>query len=763
MRRIGIFLLSLCFAYPVLGQKVGLVLSGGGAKGAVHIGIIKALEDNDIPIDYIAGTSIGAIVGSLYAIGYSPEEMLELFLSDDFYYWQTGKVEDIYQNYFRKAADQPDFMRIMVPIRDSGDIKKSLLPMNLVNPIQMNQAFLQLYSQANAQCDEDFDNLFVPFLCVASDIYNKRAKIFRSGPLEDAVRASMTFPLVFKPIYRDSVPLFDGGIYNNFPVKPMKAAFHPDFIIGSSVAGSSKKKRPEQMDMYDMVENMVMQQTVYDVAPEDGIMMHTYIDDVSLLDFDKSRRLYELGYKQTLELIDSIKSRVNREVPKEEVVERRIFYKENLPPLRFRNIFITGINAAQKQYIESQIHREKDNFFSIKEYKRTYFMLLANSKIKEIFPSAVYDPEHNVFDLYLDIIIKDEIGIAFGGNVSSMSANQLYLGLTYQSLAEVASSLSLNLQVGNTYTGAALNTRIELPTPRPIDITASLVHNYHKYFESEKLFIDSEVSTFIHQRETYGKIGIGFPITHRSKIDLNVGYGRMDDKYYKQQGTLWGSIFDQSIYKLFYSGFMYRLSTTDAKQYPLKGRKHHVYVQYMNGVEQFVAAGVRGTAQEIPMKWIQADGYLQNMHSVSNHFNFGYVLQGVFSTKNLLSNYAASVLQAPAYSPTPHSMLVFNEAFRAYQFAAAGVIPIYKLNQTFHLQGDFHGFMPIWPVLRGENDVAVKGELFSKPAWLGEISLVARLPFLNISLFANHYSHPKNNWNVGLNIGYLIFGQKFIP
>ena len=71
-------------------QKVGLVLSGGGAKGAVHIGIIKALEDNDIPVDYIAGTSIGAIVGSLYAAGYSPEEMLDLFLSENFHYWQTG-------------------------------------------------------------------------------------------------------------------------------------------------------------------------------------------------------------------------------------------------------------------------------------------------------------------------------------------------------------------------------------------------------------------------------------------------------------------------------------------------------------------------------------------------------------------------------------------------------------------------------------------------------------------------------------------------
>ncbi|MDR2683423.1 MAG: patatin-like phospholipase family protein, partial [Dysgonamonadaceae bacterium] len=90
MNRIVISLIvGILYAVPAFSQNVGLVLSGGGAKGAVHIGIIKALEENDIPIDYIAGTSIGAIVGSLYAMGYSPDEMLELFMSENFHYWQT--------------------------------------------------------------------------------------------------------------------------------------------------------------------------------------------------------------------------------------------------------------------------------------------------------------------------------------------------------------------------------------------------------------------------------------------------------------------------------------------------------------------------------------------------------------------------------------------------------------------------------------------------------------------------------------------------
>jgi len=764
MRKRILFFIIFIFGFgSAYSQKVGLVLSGGGAKGAVHIGIIKALEDSNIPIDYIAGTSIGAIVGSLYAIGYSPEEILDLFLSKDFYYWQTGKVEENYQYYFRKNPNQPDFIRFMVPFRDSLSLKSAIIPMNLINPIQMNQAFMQLYSQANAHSNEDFNNLFVPFLCVASDVYHKKPIIFRDGKLEDAVRASMTFPLIFKPLYKDSVPLFDGGIYDNFPINPMKSAFHPDFIIGSSVAGA-KKKRPEEMDMYDLMENMVMQQTVYDISPEDGLMMKFVLDDVGLLDFNKSKSLFDMGYKKTIEIIDSIRGRVERRVPSEEVTDRRINYKENLPTLVFRNIYITGINEAQKYYIESQIHRDEDNNFTIGDFKKTYFRLLSNSKIKEIFPSAVWDAENNVFDLYLDIRIKDEISIAFGGNVSSMSANQLYLGLGYQSLTEISASLNLDMQVGNTYNGVALLGKLEVPSSIPLDVTAQIVHNYRKYFESEKLFIDTEISTFIHQRETFGKIGVGFPFTNKAKMDIQLGYAKLEDKYYQNpKGTYYGSEFDRSVYNFFSAGVIFNKNTQNAKQYPSQGQNHHIYAQYISGVEKFHNVVEKKLQKTANHSWFQLDAFLYNLHPVSTKFNLGYILQGVASTKRLFSNYTASVLQAPAYTPTPHSMLAFNEAFRANQFAAGGIIPILKLNSTIHLRGDFHGFMPVFPIRRGENDTAYKGELLTRPAYMGEISIVTQLPFMSISLYANHYSSPKGNWNFGLNVGYLIFGPKFIP
>jgi len=740
-------------------QKVGLVLSGGGAKGAVHIGIIKALEDNDIPIDYITGTSIGAIVGSLYASGYSPNEMLDLFLSDDFYHWQTGKVEEQYQFFFRKNPNQPDFVKFMVPL-DSLKINSSILPYNLVNPIQMNQAFIQLFAQANAQCGGNFNNLFVPFLCVASDVFRKEPIFFRNGDLGNAVRASMTFPLVFKPISVDSVPLFDGGIYDNFPINPMRKAFKPDFIIGSSVTGK-KSKRMDEMNLIDFLENMVMQRPYYRINSDDGIILNFTLEDVNLLDFNKSQTLFDMGYKAASEMIDSIKTKIERRMPLKELEEKRKEYKASLPPLIFNRIFINGANEEQKIYIENQLHSEGKSLFTMEDFKKSYFRLLSNPKIKEIMPSAVWNPENNTFDLNLDVQIKNEIVIAFGGNISSMSANQLYLGLGYQSLTNFSSSLNLDMQVGNTYNGVALTGKAELQSNIiPLEITGQFVHNYKKYYESEKLFIDTEISTFIHQRETFGKIGLGLPFVNKARMDFVAGYGYLEDKYYQDKVYTENS-FDKSAYKLFSFGTFYRKNTQDAKQFPIRGQDHHLFAQYISGNETFTPTKLKYQQHSQYQSWIQLDALLYNLYAINTKFNYGYMVQGVVSSKNFQSNYTASVLQAPAYTPTLHSQLIFNEAFRANQFIAGGIIPIWKINNTFHFRGDFHGFFPIYP-LRNDNKQAYYGPLFTHPAYLGEINLVAQLPFMSISLFVNHYSFPRNNWNFGLNIGYLIFGPKFI-
>ena len=267
-------------------EKIGLVLSGGGAKGIAHVGVIKALEENDIPIDYVTGTSMGAIVGSLYSCGWTPEQMLDLFTSKGFSYWSTGTIDRNLEYYFTTPAPTPKWVSLNINFRDTtNNIASQIIPSSLINPIPMNLEFLRLYSPYSEQCKENFNNLFVPFRCVTSDIYHKHKIVCKDGSLGDAVRASMSFPLVFKPIEMDGVLVYDGGIYDNFPVDVMREDFKPDFIIGVSV--SSADTKPIKNDIYSQLEDMIIQNNNYSLPAKEGVKIQVPVLNFAVLDFGR--------------------------------------------------------------------------------------------------------------------------------------------------------------------------------------------------------------------------------------------------------------------------------------------------------------------------------------------------------------------------------------------------------------------------------------------------------------------------------------------
>ena len=760
--------LLMCFILCASAQKTGLVLSGGGAKGAAHIGVIKALEDNKIPIDYITGTSIGAIIGGLYAVGYSPDEMLDLMLSDDFKYWQSGVVEDDYIYYFKQPDDTPEFLRFAIDLKDTVVMKTnivSLLPNSLINPVQMNQAFMGLFSQSSALSGWNFDNLFVPFRCMSADIYNKKAINWRNGDLGEAIRSSMTFPFFFKPIWKDGVPLFDGGIYNNFPIDVMKEDFQPDFIVGSAVVG--KENTPSENPM-NQLEKMVMQHTDYSVEEEDGIMIQFDFPDVSLLEFHKARELMEIGYNQTLLLIDSIKKRVEREVSLDELKTRREAYKESLPPLKFKNIYISGVSEAQQKYIDYQLRRDINDEFSMEEFKQAYFKMLSNSKIKEIIPSAVYNRRNRNFDLYLDVKIEDEINVSIGGNISSHQANQLFLGLGYMGLSDFASELSANFQMGNSYSGAALNGRIYLQTQIPAYLNLQAIYSYRRYSESQSLFYEDLLQAFIKQRESFAKLKLGLPFPAQSKTEIGFAYGHLRDDYYRNNIISFPNLeYDHSWYGLLQASLRIDHNSLNAKQYPTGGKQLYFTAKYLFGTESY-----RPFDQSNPVKndlsWIHLKGKWENYSAISNTFRMGMMVESVFSNKKLLNNYTASILQASAFTPTPHSKIAFNEAFRANHYIACGLMPILNLSKIVHLRTELYGFLPIYPIKKDATETdpfferVYYGKALDSFRYMGEVSLVVKLPFVSVSLFANGYSYPKNNFNFGLNIGYLIFNSGFM-
>ncbi|MDR1454910.1 MAG: patatin-like phospholipase family protein [Tannerella sp.] len=760
-------MLLLCV--PLMqGQKVGLVLSGGGAKGAAHLGVIKALEENQVPVDYVAGTSIGAIIGSLYAMGYTPDEMLALILSDEFGNWQRGDVEDDYIYYFKRPDDTPDFMRFSIDLSDSlHTAKTQILPQSLLDPIQMNQAFMGLYAQATAKSGWNFDALYVPFRCISSDIYNKKAIVWRNGDLGDAVRSSMTFPFVFKPIWKDGVPLFDGGIYNNFPVEVMKEEFHPDFIFGSAVVGQRTQPSENPVNQF---EKIIVQHTNYTVEEEDGMRVWFDFPDVSLLDFQRAQELMEIGYRRTLGLMDSIRQRVTRRVDPADLARRRQAYRESLPPLKFRNIYITGVSEAQRKYIDMQLHGSIDGEFSMETFKRAYFKMLSDSKIREIIPKAVYNRKNRIFDLYLDVRMSDEIKVAIGGNISSHQANQLYLGIDYRQLSEYATEFHAGFQTGNSYSSISLNSRIYMPVRLPMYLHLQGVYSLHNYSQSQSLFYEDLLPAFIKQREKFVKLKMGLPLLKRSKAEIGVAYGRLSDSYLQVRPQSYASSeFDRSHYDLFHAFLRLEQNSLNIKQYPTSGRQQFLLAQYFSGKESYQPFN-RPSAGSHPHGWIQLRGQWLNYLALSHTVRLGLTGEALFSTKKLMSNYTASMLQAPAFTPTPFSKVVYNESFRSSQYMAAGIMPVFMLNKIFHWRVELYGFMPVRPIRKEafstdtHTDYPYYGKAFESLAsfkYMAETSLVLQLPFISVGLFANGYSYPKNHFNFGLNIGYLLFDRGF--
>ena len=766
MKKIYVFLLCCCLFSVLRAQKVGLVLSGGGAKGMTHIGIIRALEENNIPIDYIAGTSMGAIIGSLYAMGYSPDDMEELLRSPDFKRWYSGEVESRYEYYFKQNRSTPEFANIRFAFGDSIRVKPQIIPTNLVNPIQMNLVFVELYAQATAACRGNFNNLFVPFRCVASDVYNKRPLIMRDGDVGDAVRASMSFPFVFKPIEIDSVLAYDGGIYNNFPTDVMMDDFHPDIIIGSVVAANPGK--PQEGNLMSQLENMIMQKTDYSIPDSLGIVMTFKYNDVNLLDFDRLKELHDIGYNRTMSLMDSIKGRIQRRESTENVRMRRMLYRSKLPQLRFRDIYIEGANAQQQSYIKKEFHGDDHEVFTYEDLKRGYFRLLADNMISEIIPHAVYDPGSDLYELHLKVKMEKNFFVRIGGSVSTTSSNQIYLGLGYQNLNYYSKELTLDGQLGKIYNNVQLMGRIDLPTRIPTSFRLLGSISTFDYYKKDKLFSRNNRPSFNSKDERFVKLMLALPFLANKRAEFGFGYGALTDNYYQSSVIDFGNDrADQSTYKLLGGSIGFYGSTVDSRQYATRGYYEKLIAQVFTGHEWFAPGTSAASKDQEPVNkkgqsWLQISYMKEAYHRLASRFVLGWMTEALYSSKNFSANYTATMMQAGEFAPTPHSQLMYNEAFRANQYVSAGIKPIVVFNDMFHLRTEFYGFMPIFPIKRNEMNQAYYGKAFSEFQYMGELSLVCKLPFGAISAYVNHYSSPNNEWNVGLTLGWQLFNYRFI-
>ena len=739
-------------------QRVGLVMSGGGAKGLAHIGVIKALEEENIPIDYVTGTSMGAIVAALYAMGYTPDEMIASIKSDDFQRWYTGTMDRKYMYYFKRNNDVPDMLSIHFDLKDSLHIVKPTA--NIVNATPMNLGFMEIYAGANAACRSNFDSLMVPFRCVAADVHKKREVIFADGDLGDAVRASMTYPFFFKPIRKDGVLLYDGGLYNNFPHDVMKRDFAPDIMIGSVV--SDNPPPPDERNIISQVENMIMNRSSYTLDEEDGILLNIDVKGVNLLDFHKIDEVVYAGYRLARENIDSIKSRIHERQDRMLLAQRRQEFKARIPELKFNNVTVSGVDEEQAKSIANEFNKFGDRF-TYEECKKGYYSLMSGSNIESIIPHAVYNEADSTYTLHLDATVTPPFTLKMGGNVATNVSNQLYFGLHYRNLDNHAKEFILDGQFGKVYNNAQFSGRIDFLSKLPVSMKFIASYSTIDYYNLKYPFSKENSMALNHQREIFAKLKFILPFLSQHKAEFSIGIADIKDEYMPSSILdLNTPSYDRNNMMLYGAAVKFEGNTLDAKVFPTAGMYESLTAQFITGREKY-----RGVTEvpdnKLTQSWLQI-GYIRRDHfKVSNSLSIGTYMQFHYSTRRLSHTYQSTMMQAEAFAPTMNSLFNYDPKFRANQFVAGGVTPIIKINNFLQIRPSFYAFVPYRMIYENADGTAgYAKKRFNDFQYIGDFTVAAKFSNISVSAFANYYSSHKTSVDFGLTIGWFMFHERFI-
>lgn len=280
--------------------KVGVVLSGGGAKGVAHVGALRVIEQAGIKIDYIGGTSMGAIVAALYSVGYTVDQLDSIARVLDMSKLVEGVIPRKNQTFFKKKYDNKTFFKL--PMKEW----QVVLPQGLSNGQDVIDEFNSMIRKYNGH--QDFNKLPIPLVIIATDIVTGEQVEFRSGNLPLVMRASASFPSLFSPVEIDGRLLVDGGVVNNFPVEEVKN-MGADIVIGVSVGKGLYKKKDltsidaiiGQISSFKMVEKTKKQMALTNV------LIQPDTRDYSVVSFDKVSELIVLGKEEATKHLKELK------------------------------------------------------------------------------------------------------------------------------------------------------------------------------------------------------------------------------------------------------------------------------------------------------------------------------------------------------------------------------------------------------------------------------------------------------------------------
>ena len=759
-RKLLIFILSLLSVALVRAEGVGLVLSGGGAKGLYHIGVLQALEENNVAIDYVAGTSMGSIIAGLYAAGYTPEQMRELAESGAVQQWVSGRIDKKHNRYYREEDTPPSLFTLRFNVgKDSLSYNKQLapngsseptveLPTDFISSAQIDLALNEIFRPATIGAQENFDNLFVPFFCVAADMNARKEVVFRSGDMGEAIRASMSIPFVFKPLRKDDMLLYDGGVFNNFPWRYMHKFYHPSHIIGVKCT-SGNKDVTEDSNVIDQALMFIMSHTDYSLPEKGNIFIDREVD-AGMLEFEKATEIIQQGYDDTMARMDEILQTIPERRVRKVVEARRAEFLAKLPPMNLTRPKFEGLTRDQEHYVRAVMlarKRDKDTLKTFSEFRTGIFDLLAQRDFTMEYPRFEYDSVNRVYQPHLTLRQYPSLRATIGGTLSSTAYNQVRLGLRYEHISRVGVDAGINLYLGPVYNAGKIGGRVFISPSRPVFFDVNYIFSARNtiYGNFGNL---SRVDNTIRKRhrEQFATVSAGTATTTRSLLQATFNAGQ---NYYLFEGED-----NPTRFSFLSTRLQFRRSTLDNPVSPVSGTRLDVSGIYVNGHDKWIDEFDYGLIRHFSERreWLGAKISWQHYipFTASRWFSFGYSVEGVYTNHPQFEDLMATFVSLPQYAPITHSQMMYMPDYHSTRYVAAGLMPTFRLWNHLYLRTSFYAMYRRAEM--GIND---------NMQYIADLSVIYRTLIGPVSLSVTKYGLKNgNNLYMSINFGYPLFAPK---
>lgn len=420
-------------------MKIGLVLSGGGAKGLAHIGALKIIEESGLQIDYIGGTSMGAVVGSLYASGYTAAQLDSIFRTTNFRKLIQDDLPRNVKNHYEKMGDQR--YAVTLPFDD--------FKLKFPSGLSKGQNLYNLLSQLMYPVNEvsDFSKLPIPFLCIGTDIETGERLVLEKGSLPQSVAASAAIPSVFMPVIIDDKLVSDGGVTDNYPVEELRSR-GMDYIIGVDVQDSlvGKENLRTVIEIMTQVSNFRTIREMKEKRGKTDLYIDPDIREFSILSFDKGDKIVQSGEEAALRVKDKLDSLAGLQ-------DRKMRNRGVVVPdsLMIREIKIIGNKNFQRNFIRGKLKMSSNKKISYQDFNRGLNNLSATGDFERIqYDLVPRNDEGN--DLYLNL--KETTGkkaLQFGLHYDGLYKSAALINYTHKHLVISGDRLSLDFIPGENF------------------------------------------------------------------------------------------------------------------------------------------------------------------------------------------------------------------------------------------------------------------------------------------------------------------------